>query len=64
MNGRTDVQVFLDKDYTIYVQVRNGDMSLDSDDDNWSFQYSYNDVFGLEDLEINSDSITLIDRMD
>jgi hypothetical protein len=39
-------------------------MSLDSDDDNWSFQYSYNDVFGLEDLNINSDSLTLIDRME
>lgn len=67
VNGRTDVQVFLaDKDYTIYVYkyIGNGDMSLDSDDDNWSFQYSYNDVFGLEDLEINSDSITLIDRME
>ena len=67
VNGRTDVQVFLaDKDYTIYVYkyIGNGDMSLDSDDDNWSFQYSYNDVFGLDDLDINSDSITLIDRMD
>lgn len=67
VNGRTDVQVFLaDKDYTIYVYkyIGNGDMSLDSDDDNWSFQYSYNDVFGLEDLKINSDSITLIDRME
>ena len=67
VNGRTDVQVFLaDKDYTIYVYkyIGNGDMSLDSDDDNWSFQYSYNDVFGLEDLNINSDSLTLIDRMD
>ena len=67
VNGRTDVQVFLaDKDYTIYVYkyIGNGDMSLDSDDDNWSFQYSYNDVFGLEDLNINSDSITLIDRME
>lgn len=67
VNGRTDVQVFLDdKDYTIYVYkyIGNGDMSLDSDDDNWSFQYSYNDVFGLGSIEINSDSITLIDRMD
>ena len=67
VNGRTDVQVFLaDKDYTIYVYkyIGNGDMSLDSDDDNWSFQYSYNDVFGLEDLNINSDSLTLIDRME
>lgn len=67
VNGRTDVQVFLaDKDYTIYVYkyIGNGDMSLDSDDDNWSFQYSYNDVFGLEDLDINSDSLTLIDRME
>lgn len=67
VNGRTDVQVFLDdKDYTIYVYkyIGNGDMSLDSDDENWAFQYSYNDVFGLDDLDINSDSITLIDRMD
>lgn len=67
VNGRTDVQVFLaDKDYTIYVYkyIGNGDMSLDSDDDNWAFQYSYNDVFGLENLNINSDSITLIDRME
>lgn len=67
VNGRTDVQVFLaDKDYTIYVYkyIGNGDMSLDSDDDNWSFQYSYNDVFGLDDLDINSDSLTLIDRME
>lgn len=67
VNGRTDVQVFLDdKDYTIYVYkyIGNGDMSLDSDDDNWSFQYSYNDVFGLGSIEINSDSITLIDKMD
>ena len=67
VNGRTDVQVFLDdKDYTIYVYkyIGNGDMSLDSDDENWSFQYSYNDVFGLGSIEINSDSITLIDRMD
>lgn len=67
VNGRTDVQVFLDdKDYTIYVYkyIGNSDMSLDSDDDNWSFQYSYNDVFGLGSIEINSDSITLIDRMD
>lgn len=67
VNGRTDVQVFLDdKDYTIYVYkyIGNGDMSLDSDDDNWSFQYSYNDVFGLGNIDINSDSITLIDKMD
>ena len=66
VNGRTDVQVFLDdKDYTIYVYkyIGNGDMSLDSDDDNWSFQYSYNDVFSFG-IDINSDSITLIDSMD
>ena len=67
INGRPSVQIYLaDKDYTIYVYkyIGNGDMSLDSDDSNWVFQYSFNNLYEVFDLEINADSIVSIDRME
>lgn len=67
INGRPSVQIYLaDKDYTIYVYkyIGNGDMSLDSDDSNWVFQYSFNNLYEVFDLDINADAIVSIDRME
>lgn len=66
VNGRPNVQIYLaDKDYTIYVYkyIGNGDMSLDSDDDNWSFQYSFNNLYNVFGLDIKSNAVSLIDSM-
>lgn len=67
INGRPSVQIYLaDKDYTIYVYkyIGNGDMSLDSDDSNWVFQYSFNNLYEVFDLDINTEAIVSIDRME
>ena len=67
VNGRPNVQIYLaDKDYTIYVYkyIGNGDMTLDSDDENWSFQYSFNNLYNVFGLDIKSNAVTLIDRME
>lgn len=66
VNGRPNVQIYLaDKDYTIYVYkyIGNGDMSLDSDDENWSFQYSFNNLYNVFGLDIKSNAVSLIDSM-
>lgn len=67
VNGRPNVQIYLaDKDYTIYVYkyIGNGDMTLDSDDENWTFQYSFNNLYNVFGLDIKSNAVTLIDRME
>jgi len=67
VNGRPSVQIYLaDKDYTIYVYkyIGNGDMTIDSDDENWAFQYSFNNLYDVFGLDIKSNAVTLIDRMD
>lgn len=66
VNGRPNVQIYLaDKDYTIYVYkyIGNGDMTLDSDDANWSFQYSFNNLYNVFGLDIKSNAVSLIDSM-
>lgn len=66
VNGRPNVQIYLaDKDYTIYVYkyIGNGDMTLDSDDENWSFQYSFNNLYNVFGLDIKSNAVSLIDSM-
>lgn len=66
VNGRPNVQIYLaDKDYTIYVYkyIGNGDMTLDSDDENWSFQYSFNNLYNVFGLDIKSNAVSLIYSM-
>lgn len=66
VNGRPNVQIYLaDKNYTIYVYkyIGNGDMTLDSDDENWSFQYSFNNLYNVFGLDIKSNAVSLIDSM-
>jgi hypothetical protein len=39
-------------------------MTLDSDDENWSFQYSFNNLYNVFGLDIKSNAVSLIDSME
>ena len=65
-NGRPENQIFLgDTDYTIYVfkYIGNGEMDLDADPENWLAQYSFNNLYLTFEIDIKTDSPTLIANM-
>ena len=65
-NGRPENQIYLgDTDYTIYVfkYIGNGEMDLDADTENWLAQYSFNNLYLTFEIDIKTDSPTLIANM-
>lgn len=65
-NGRPDQQIFLsDTDYTIYVfkYIGNGEMDQDSEENNWSPQYAFNNLYLTFAIDIKSDSPYLVSNM-
>ena len=65
-NGRPENQIFLgDTDYTIYVfkYIGNGEMDLDAEPENWLAQYSFNNLYLTFEIDIKTDSPTLIANM-